>query len=334
MGPPEEFIHFLLKHGLAGHDEPANWRLLSGGVSSDIWSVDLPGRAICLKRALSKLKVSEDWRAPLSRSDYEWAWIQFVAQHYPHNVPTPIAHDAEHRILATEFLPPEKYPVWKVQLLTGQVSIKVARAVGSLVGKIHSTSAGETELADRFDTITNFRALRLDPYLLTLATKYSAYAQIFDGLIERTVAKRLVLIHGDVSPKNILVGPRGPILLDAECAWFGDPAFDIAFCLNHLLLKCLVRPRERNKLLRSFNAFTEAYFNEVNWEARPLLEERAATLLPALMLARIDGKSPVEYLVEERDKETVRRVALSLLAKPSLTLSQVASSHISALKMT
>jgi hypothetical protein len=128
------------------------------------------------------------------------------------------------------------------------------------------------------------------------------------------------LVHGDVSPKNILVGPDGPVLLDAECAWYGDPAFDLAFCLNHLLLKCLWTPAAAAGFLACFDALTKAYMAGVVWERRADLEERAAGLLPGLFLARVDGKSPVEYLTAEADKERVRRVAGRFLAEPSATL--------------
>jgi Ser/Thr protein kinase RdoA (MazF antagonist) len=143
-------------------------------------------------------------------------------------------------------------------------------------------------------------------------------------VLKRTAAKRVALVHGDVSPKNILIGPHGPVLLDAECAWFGDPAFDIAFCLNHLLLKCLVRPHGRKTLFAAFDALAEAYFEEVKWEPRADLENRAATLLPALLLARVDGKSPLEYIVKESGKDTVRVTATSLLSRPVQKLSEIA----------
>src|SRR5665213_3256422 len=107
------------------------------------------------------------------------------------------------------------------------------------------------------------------------------------------MATRLTLIHGDVSPKNILVGPAGPVFLDAECAWWGDPAFDLAFCLNHLLLKCLARPEALGALREAFRALATAYLRKVRWEAPTQTEARAARLLPALLLARADGRSPV-----------------------------------------
>ena len=130
-------------------------------------------------------------------------------------------------------------------------------------------------------------------------------------------------MHGDVSPKNIVIGPQGPALLDAECAWWGDPAFDLAFCLNHLLLKCLWVPDSTAALLAGFDALAQAYLQGVDWEPRAALEARAAALLPALLLARVDGKSPVEYLSSDAQRDTVRRVARGLLQQPASTLEAV-----------
>ena len=89
-----------------------------------------------------------------------------------------------------------------------------------------------------------FHDIRLEPYLVATAGGHPDRA---DGAAAAGARSRprpgAALVHGDVSPKNILVGPAGPVFLDAECAWYGDPAFDLAFCLNHLLLKCLWTPR-------------------------------------------------------------------------------------------
>jgi hypothetical protein len=113
------------------------------------------------------------------------------------------------------------------------------------------------------------------------------------------------------------------VFLDAECAWWGDPAFDIAFCLNHLLLKCLWTPAATPGFLASFDALAEAYLQAVDWEPSIALEQRAAALLPGLFLARIDGKSPVEYITEEGQREQVRRVARELLQQPVASLRSV-----------
>ena len=121
------------------------------------------------------------------------------------------------------------------------------------------------------------------------------------------------------------LGPEGPVFLDAECAWYGDPAFDLTFCLNHLLLKCLWVPPATDAFLACFEALVGAYLVGVDWEDPREFEARAARLLPGLLLARVDGKSPVEYLTDEGDMEKVRQVAGRLLNRPVARLDEVAS---------
>jgi len=319
-----QLARFLREHGLVGADGSARFTPLAGGVSSDIWRVDLPdGRTICIKRALSKLKVAADWYAPLSRNAYEWAWIEFAARHAPDAAPRPLARDAGAGLFAMEYLAPEQHPVWKRQLLDGQVEPATAAAVGRVLAVLHLASSRDVAVERAFDSGANFHALRLEPYLLATARVHPALAPALEALVDRTAGTQLALVHGDVSPKNILVGPRGPVFLDAECAWYGDPAFDIAFCLNHLLLKCLVRPDRRQLLQRSFEAFVDAYFPLARFEPRPGLESRAASLLPGLLLARVDGKSPVEYMTDERQRELVRKVAAPMILRPPALLAEV-----------
>jgi Ser/Thr protein kinase RdoA (MazF antagonist) len=318
---------FLTRHGLAEAGLRRIWTPLTGGVSSDIWRVDLEnGRTLCVKRALAQLKVAADWKAPVSRNAFEWAWIQFASQILPGNVPEPLAHDEKSHLFAMGFLDPATHPVWKHQLLAGQVASATAAAVGRALGLLHEASAHRADLAAAFDTGESFHALRLEPYLLATAQKHPGLAHALTDLARGIGGRRIALVHGDVSPKNILVGPNGPVLLDAECAWYGDPAFDIAFCLNHLLLKRLVRPDRAQPLQAAFMAFMQAYFDAVSFETLDGLEARAAQLLPMLFLARIDGKSPVEYLSLESDRQSVRAFALPRIAEPRSSLREIAAS--------
>ena len=92
-----------------------------------------------------------------------------------------------------------------------------------------------------------------------------------------------------------------------------------------LLLKCLWVPSATPRLLEAFGALRETYLSGVAWEQPAELEARAATLLPGLLLARVDGKSPVEYLTSDADRDVVRRVARAGLLEPASTLADVAS---------
>jgi Ser/Thr protein kinase RdoA (MazF antagonist) len=317
---------FLTRHGLADTDEPRRWTPLTGGVSSDIWRVDLGnGHTLCVKRALAQLKVAAEWKAPVSRNAFEWAWIRFASQVLPDAVPQPLAHDEAAGLFAMSFLEPARHPVWKQQLLTGHVDPVTAASVGQALGILHQTSAHRADLAAAFATDDSFFALRLEPYLVATGRKHVALAPVLADLVQRTAARHTVLVHGDVSPKNILVGPKGPVLLDAECAWFGDPAFDIAFCLNHLLLKRLPQPDRAGELHASFAAFVEAYFRAAKFEPQDGLEARAAQLLPALFLARVDGKSPVEYLTQEGHREAVRAFAIPRIVQSQTSLRVIAA---------
>jgi 5-methylthioribose kinase len=298
--------------GLAARDEEPHYQALTGGVSSQIWRVDLRGGPVCVKRALPKLRVEREWLAPIERNHYEFAWLRVVSVIAPHAVPRLIAHDDAQNLFVMEFLSPGSHPLWKSELRGGRADPAFAAQLGRLLALIHRTTAYDPTIVAEFPTDAIFHSLRLEPYLEATALRHPDLAPALYRLVETTAASKHALVHGDVSPKNILVGPQGPVLLDAECAWYGDPAFDLAFCLNHLLLKCLWTPAASADFLRCFDALREAYLEGVTWESTDALQTRAAALLPALFLARVDGKSPVEYL-NVADQDRVRRIARPLI---------------------
>ncbi len=302
--------------GLLAYGGSANGEPLTGGVSSDIWRIDLPGGSVCVKRALPRLRVAADWQAPVVRNRYEARWMRRAGAAVPGITPALLGLDEEAGALAMEYLAPETHPLWKDQLRHGLADPGFAATLGQRLARIHAATAGEPAIAAEFPTDDIFRAIRLDPYLLAAAHAHPDLAPPLDALVAITLATKRALVHGDVSPKNILAGPAGPVLLDAECAWWGDPAFDLAFCLNHLLLKCLWVPPTRQGFLACFDALAGAYLAGVAWERREGLEARVAHLLPGLLLARVDGKSPVEYITREAEKDRVRRVARRLLGVP------------------
>ena len=321
--PSAAMLDALRRMGLLRPGERATGRPLAGGVSSDIWRIDLPSGPVCVKRALAKLRVAADWQAPISRNLYEARWMRRAAQAAPGAAPELLGQDEVTGTLAMAFLPETQYPLWKTLLRDGHADAGFAARVGGVLARIHAATAADPSVAAEFPTDAIFHAIRLEPYLLATARVHPDRADALQVLAETTARTRRALVHGDASPKNILWGRAGPVFLDAECAWWGDPAFDLAFCLNHLLLKCLWTPRARDGFLRCYDALADAYLTGVAWEEPAALEARAAALLPGLLLARVDGKSPVEYITAEADRDVVRRVARALLAAPVARLGAV-----------
>jgi len=322
--PPFEIKAALRRMNLVGPGESVRAVPLTGGVSSDISLIEVGGRRFCLKRALGRLKVAALWEAPTSRNAAEAAWLRAAAGWLPQAAPAVLGEDAEAGLFAMEYLPPEDHPLWKAELLAGRVDADFAAAVGRDLAIIHARSAADPNIPAAFAHDETFEAIRIEPYLRATGRAHPALARRFEALAARTLATKRALVHGDVSPKNILIGERGPIFLDAECAWFGDPAFDLAFCLNHLLLKGARTGVAREPYLAAFRALAKSYLESVVWEREAILEDRAASLLPALFLARIDGKSPVEYLTSEAERDLVRRCAIPLVVAPPRRLNEVA----------
>ena len=304
---------FLARAGLG---TPRAVQPLAGGVSSDIYRAELATGPICVKRALARLRVAQVWEAPIERNRYERAWLQTAAAAVPGAAPRVLAWDDAAGLFAMEYL---DHPVWKGVLREGVTDTQFAARVGTSLAAIHACTAGKEDVARRFPTDAIFYAIRLEPYLVATSTVHTDLRDRLLGLERRTAATRLCLVHGDVSPKNILVTPRGPVFLDAECAWFGDPAFDLAFCLNQMFLKSIWVPQARAGFLACYDAMSAAYLRGVTWEPPAALEERTATLLPGLLLGRIDGKSPVEYL-DDAQRSLVRAAARELLFSPVQTL--------------
>jgi aminoglycoside phosphotransferase (APT) family kinase protein len=319
---PAEFAQALRELGLAGAG-PITGAPLTGGVSSDIWRIDTPQGPVCAKRALAKLRVTADWRAPVERNLYEARWMQVANAAQPGCAPQVLGQHPGLGVLVMSYMAPADYALWKPMLQAGRADAATAAAVGTALGRIHAWSAARPDLAAQFATDSIFFDIRLEPYLLATAGRHPDLAPALEQRVAVTRARTVALVHGDVSPKNILIGPQGPVFLDAECAWWGDPAFDIAFCLNHLLLKCLWNPSAAPALRNAFEALATAYLQRVDWEPRVALEERAAALLPGLLLARVDGKSPVEYVTAEAQRQRVRRAARALLLHPVDRLSLV-----------
>jgi 5-methylthioribose kinase len=315
----EAIKKILSQLNLAQDDDTITIKALTGGVSSNIFQITTQQAQYCLKQALPQLKVAKQWLAPVDRVFAEIAWLHTAASIAPDAVPNILGVDQTSKSFVMQYLGAE-YLNWKAELLAGRVADKVAAQLGNILGRIHTQTALNEDIAKRFANDDTFYATRLEPYLEEAARQHPGLSSTLKALIKRTQHNPKVLVHGDVSPKNIMLGPLGPVILDAECAWYGDPAFDVAFCLNHFFLKAAHMPRLATALLQNAHDFLTAYLQEVTWEPVPELESRISSLLPGLMLARVDGKSPVEYLAAERGA-IVRKLAIEFLEQDDVSFS-------------
>jgi tRNA A-37 threonylcarbamoyl transferase component Bud32 len=328
---PNAFVKALQELGLTNSDRLMG-SPMTGGVSSDIWCIETENGYVCAKRALPKLRVTADWRAPVERNLYEARWLQIAHLAHAGSAPELLGQHAELGVLVMRYLPPSGFQLWKKELHAGRVNTGTAEELGQILASIHSYAAKKSELAHEFPTEKIFFEIRLAPYLMATAAKHPKVANALHALVTQTQENAITLVHGDVSPKNILVGQQGPVLLDAECATWSDPAFDLAFCLNHLLLKCLWTPSSTPEFLISFGVLAQTYLQQVDWEQPQTLESRVSRLLPGLLLARIDGKSPVEYITQENQKNLVRRIATAWLLHPPSQLHQITQAWAEELK--
>lgn len=297
---------------------------LTGGVASDIARVVVGGKSYCVKFALEKLRVAADWHAPVHRSSAEYAWLSVAGRVAPGAAPELHGFSEARHGFAMGFVTGSDVRLWKTSLLNGDQVRDEAARVADVLGRVHAAGAATDFDHSAFNNSADFHAIRVEPYLLFTAQRHPAVAPRLLRLAASLDAARTTLVHGDVSPKNILFRGDQPILLDAECASMGDPCFDVAFCLNHLILKSIHLANSRARLLGSVLEFWQAYAPHVGWEDPAALEARTAALVPALMLARIDGKSPVEYL-SEPNRALVRAKALGLLEYPEVRLLDIVS---------
>ncbi len=378
-----EIGRYLAAQGVLPESTSPTVEPLGGGVSNIVLRVTTPGQCLVLKQALPELRVEAYWPSRIDRALREAAALRIVADYLPGGVvPEVFFIDEENFIYGMSCAPPTA-TLWKEDLLAGKVDVPVGAAAGRVLAQMHAIQ--EPDIERRFIDDEVFWQLRVDPYYNTTAEKHPSLRPEFDRAIAQMKARKLALVHGDYSPKNMFVlrgeehsrsvlltvaqglvpgsGPGGGgalkmdsaprhgasvrgndgvgaspdnlageddgecanrvLLLDFEVVHWGDPAFDLAFCINHLLIKSIVNPHVQEGYFHSVAALLKGYratLPEVNWDE---LEGETRLQLGCLMLARIDGKSPVEYITDEPTKETVRHVSRFIIREQPATMDEI-----------
>jgi len=309
---------FLRDAGVLHSDGPVAVEELGGGVSNVVLRVSGPDGCVVVKQSLPKLRVRADWPFDRRRTLGERDALELVGRLVPDSVPR-VLHSDEEAFALVISCAPAGGTLWKDDLLRGEADPAVASRVGSLLGRIHRLAAGDGAARERFADQTVLVQGRTDPYHVTTAAAHPELGPAIEAEVERLLATQRTLTLGDWSPKNLFVYPDRILAIDFEVAHWGDPAFDVAFCLTHLCLKEL-RFGGRADYLACASRFWDAYRAE---DEPGLCDEDAVVReLGCLLLARIDGKSPVEYVEDEATKDAVRALGAELLTGPERTVSE------------
>ena len=304
-------------------DEPCVACEFGGGVSNTVLLVETASSRFIVKQALGKLRVEQDWYCERDRIFREAEALQMLAPLLPAGaIPTVLALHRESFAFRMSAAPASA-DTWKAQLLRGEVDLGTAQAVGHMLGCIIRGTWGSAVFASRFGDRTVFDQLRLDPYYRTVAKRHPDVALAMESLIETTLSRQYCFVHGDWSPKNFLVWDGQVMAIDFEVAHFGDPSFDAAFLLNHLLLKSFFRPEFKQDYASAARRFWEALETSTRALAGEWFETATIQHLGALLLARIDGKSPAEYIQDPSLKERIRKYAREVIADPPSTVAEI-----------
>lgn len=295
----EALVGYLRRAGWIGPDESPKLTNLAGGVSNRTVLLERAGgEAWVLKQALERLRVRVEWRSDPRRIEREALGMRRLAEIAPPGAITPLIFvDPSQHLLAMDAVP-KPHENWKSILMSGRLEEDHVAQFAELLAAIHRAGHHRRDqFALEFEDRSHFESLRLEPYYLYSAERMPAAAPFIERLVDDTRATRYTLVHGDYSPKNVLVHGGRIVLLDHEVIHFGDGAFDLGFALTHFLSKANHLRAMRDQFADAARFFWERYYEEVRnepWSAA--LEPRACRHTLACLLARCIGRSPLEYL--------------------------------------
>jgi len=323
---------YLLSSNLVEEGEDISIEPMGGwwgsmGVSSTLIKVEGPKSNFVLKQPLPELAVKDFWPCDTDRIEKEKNCIEALASSVGEDlVPKILFFDKENDALVMSLIPPD-WELWKRQLLDGRVDDRVSVRVAEILAQIHNKTFQDKDIQEKFDDRKILWQLRIDPYYKTVAERHPEVADVVEAEMERMLSTRQCLVLGDYSPKNILTKDGEIVLLDLEIGHYGDPILDFASCLNHLLLKFIHFSFQEQSLkyeyLKTAEHYCTTYLNTVEFEEEETLSSNAVKDLGCLMLARVDGKSPVEYITDDKAKDIVRRISQDILLGDYNKLNQV-----------
>lgn len=319
---PAQLLRYLRQNDRIGAGERPRFTTLTGGVSNrSVWVQFEHQPDWVLKQALAKLRVPLDWFSAPQRIQREAAGLSCLSALITGHVPELIFLDPERHILAMSAIP-QPHQNWKTLLLTGETSDRLAREFGRLLARIHNAALDQPGIESAFAEVRFFEELRLEPYYAFTATQIPRARAFLEDLIRDTRIRRFALVHGDYSPKNVLVSQGKLVILDFEVIHFGDPAFDIGFSLTHFLSKAHFLPAHRASFFEMAAQYWRAYLSCLDESLVHRLQPAAVNHTLACLLARVAGRSPLEYF-DERHRKRQEEFVLELIHRDIATMPEL-----------
>ena len=300
-----------------------DFKRLEGGVSSEVYKVKTKKNFYCLKRSLSKLLVEKEWFADTKRLKYEYYWLIHCKKIIPRSIPKVFQFSSKNDFLILEYLDEKKYNTLKSKLLKKIVNLKIIKKISKDIYKIHNESSNSKTKKKFDENFKNFYDLRLDAYFNEVGRVYPNLKIKIKNIIRSYRENSSTLVHGDFSPKNILVYKNNVKYIDAETCNYGDPVFDVVFFLNHLLIKSIHMPQMKKKILEAYKIFFDTYIKLIKKNQREGFINRYLEMMPIMLLARVDGKSPVEYIKKKIVKNKIKLLSFTLMDKKLKTIEQI-----------
>ena len=285
-------VEYLISKKVIKNEDSPQVEVLTGGVSNVVLAITTASQKLVLKQALAELAVSEKWVADQRRAIVEADAIELFNRLTPTQVPKLVFLDPERFILVLERVPVGS-TVWKSDLLAGVINPDIGLKLGATLASWHNYGEKNAEVKIKFMEDSLFEQLRIDPFYRFVAAKNPQIEVSIRKLINELEGDKTTVVHGDFSPKNIMVATNDDVyILDFEVTHVGNPVFDLAFLIAHLLCKFF---RTDDRLHAKLLANTAISFVEEYQGVRlisPSLTKHAALIA----LARVEGKSPVNYL--------------------------------------
>ena len=287
-------VDYLIEKAVISPIEAVHVEVLTGGVSNTVLSITTKHQNLVLKQALPELKVAQKWEADQRRAIVEADALRLFHGISPEVVPKLVFIDPIEFVLIMERIPLGS-TVWKSDLLNGIFNPKVPEVLGKTLAEWHHFGAKNPKYQSQFKEDTLFEQLRVDPFYRFVADKNPHIQESIFTLIDELESDHSTIVHGDFSPKNIMVTPDEQVyILDFEVMHVGNPIFDLAFLVSHLLCKFFRAENDQEAL--QLGSIADKFISE--YEASHAIGSNLSLHTALLALARVEGKSPVNYLNE------------------------------------